>query len=387
MSTLKVGAIKGVSASSDAITVANDGTCTANLTSISGSQLSNRNKVINGAMSISQRNGNSAVQLSASEQYIVDRFKNDTGSSFDMKADASQSTDSPDGFSNSLKLDCDGVSTPSSTQNGNIQTSIEGQDLQDLAFGTSNAKTVTLSFYAKSASQNNGHVYGVQLCAFLNAARNSQTKSFTVTSSWQRFTMTFAATGTVISTAINNDNNIGIQIHFVLAAGSTDLKNYSTWTADNALLGFPGQDNFFDNTSNEIYITGVQLEAGSVATDFEHRSFADEIIRCERYYRRDAANGVVYYRFCLGQCTSSSGTQATVKWPTRMRAAPTFATSGTLRGYTVNTQKVPSSLALLDQNTQGGIVTYTLSGLSAGNCVDLIASNDGNAYIEFIAEL
>ena len=387
MSTLKVGAIKGVSASSDAITVANDGTCTANLTSISGSQLSNRNKVINGAMSISQRNGNSAVQLSASEQYIVDRFKNDTGSSFDMKADASQSTDSPDGFSNSLKLDCDGVSTPSSTQNGNIQTSIEGQDLQDLAFGTSNAKTVTLSFYAKSASQNNGHVYGIQLCAFLNAARNSQTKSFTVTSSWQRFTMTFAATGTVISTAINNDNNIGIQIHFVLAAGSTDLKNYSTWTADNALLGFPGQDNFFDNTSNEIYITGVQLEAGSVATDFEHRSFADEIIRCERYYRRDAANGVVYYRFCLGQCTSSSGTQATVKWPTRMRAAPTFATSGTLRGYTVNTQKVPSSLALLDQNTQGGIVTYTLSGLSAGNCVDLIASNDGNAYIEFIAEL
>ena len=138
---------------------------------------------------------------------------------------------------------------------------------------------------------------------------------------------------------------------------------------------------WFTTNDATFEITGVQLEVGSVATDFEHRSFADEIIRCERYYRRDAADGVVYYRFCLGQCTSSSGTQATVKWPTRMRAAPTFATSGTLRGYTVNTQKVPSSLALLDQNTQGGIVAYTLSGLSAGNCVDLIASNDGNAYI------
>ena len=188
-------ALTGVGASFANSSINTSGIITATAFIPTVGQLSHRNKVINGAMVVSQRNGTSAVQLSASEQYIVDRFKNDTGSSFDMKADASQSTDSPDGFANSLKIDCDGVSTPSGGHNGNIQTSIEGQDVQDFAFGTSNAKPVTLSFYAKSASQNNGHVYGIQLCAFLNAARNSQTKSFTVTSSWQRFTMTFAATG------------------------------------------------------------------------------------------------------------------------------------------------------------------------------------------------
>ena len=283
MSEIKVNSIKGVGATAAAITVNNsDGTCTANITSVNGGQLGNRNKVINGAMTVSQRNGTSAVQLSASEQYIVDRFKNDTGSSFDMKADASQSTDSPDGFSNSLKLACDGVSTPTGGANGLIVTFLEGQDLQDLAFGTSNAKAVTLSFYAKSSSQNNGHVYGVQLGAYLNGSRNSQTKGFTITSSWQRFTMTFVPTGTVTSTPILNNNSFGMMVGFCLGVGPDDLVNYSTWTADTGLKGFTGQNNFFDNTSNEIYITGVQLEVGSVATDFEHRSFGDELAKCQR---------------------------------------------------------------------------------------------------------
>ena len=282
MSTLKVDGIRSNSASSDAITLASDGTCTANITN----NLSNRNKIINGAMTVSQRHGTSSVQLSADEQYFIDRWENDTGSSFDMKCDASQSSDAPEGFANSMKFDCDGVSSVSGGHNGLITTFIEGQDLQDLKFGTSNAKSITLSFYAKSGSQNNGHVYGVFLGAFLNGTRNAQTKGFTVTSSWQRFTMTFAGTGTVTSTGINNNNSKGMQIAFSLAVGPDDEQNYSTWTANSGLLGFTGQDNFFDNTSNELYITGVQLEVGSVATDFEHRSYGDELHRCARYYQK-----------------------------------------------------------------------------------------------------
>ena len=285
MSILRVQKIRHTASDTDVIDIANDGTCRANITN----NLSNRNKIINGAMTISQRHGASSVQLSASEQYIIDRFENDTGSSFDMKADASQSTDAPDGFSNSLKLACDGVSAVSAASNGMITTFLEGQDVQDLAFGTSNAKSVTISFYAKSSSQNNGHVYGVFLGAYLNGTRNSQTKGFTVTSSWQRFTMTFEGTGTATNTAINNDNLKGFQIGFSLAAGSNDQVSYSTWTADSGLKGFTGQDNFFDNTSNEIYITGVQLEVGSVATDFEHRSFAQELALCQRYFYMHAS--------------------------------------------------------------------------------------------------
>ena len=346
MSTLKVGAIRGVSASSDAITVANDGTCTANITSVNGGQLANRNKVINGAMTVSQRHGTSSVQLSASEQYILDRFMNDTGSSFDMKADASQSTDAPDGFSNSLKLACDGVSAVSSGSNGTITTFLEGQDVQDFAYGTSNAKDITLSFYAKSSSQNNGHVYGVFLGAFLNGTRNAQTKGFTITSSWQRFTMTFAGTGTVTSTAVNNNNQRGLQISFSLAAGSDDQVSYSTWTADTGLKGFTGQDNFFDNTSNEIYITGVQLEVGSVATDFEHRSYSDEFQKCLRYYEQMSSAGVSVAYFATGYNESTTEVNYPILFKVYKRAAPTISSTAanTFRSHNTGTSVALSSL-------------------------------------------
>jgi len=306
----------GIEASGIGITCAN----------INGGQIGGRrNKVINGAMTVSQRNGTTAVQLSATEQYIVDRFTNDSASSFDMKADASQSTDSPDGFSNSLKLACDGVSTPSSIQNGAISSYIEGQDLQDLAFGTSNAKPLTLSFYAKSASQNNGHVYGVFLGAYLNGTRNAQTRGFTITSSWQRFIMTFDGTGTVTSTAINNNNNKGMQICFSLAAGSDDQKNYATWTADSGLRGFTGQDNFFDNTSNEIYITGVQLEVGSQATAFEHRSFGEELDLCRRYYYNPAFQCAYATQILFnGSGYDGSTIYHACVLPTPMRTVPTI---------------------------------------------------------------
>ena len=297
-------------------------------------QLSNRNKIINGAMTVSQQYGTSSVQLSATEYYFVDRWKNDSGSSFDMKCDASQSSEAPEGFANSMKFDCDGVSTPTGGHNGLIATFLEGQNLQDLKFGTSNAESITLSFYAKSGSQNNGHVYGVYLGAYLNGTRNSQTKGFTVTSSWQRFTMTFAGTGTAQSTAINNDTNRGMMISFSLASGPDDKKNYSTWTADTNLSGFTGQDNFFDNTSNELYITGVQLEVGTVATPFEHRSFGEELARCQRYfYRHGDLNTTRNYALMgngmIGHNGSTDTGKIEIVAPVRMRQQPTVSVIGT----------------------------------------------------------
>ena len=305
LETLTVSDITDITATADEINLV-DG-------SVSG-PLSHRNMVINGAMQVSQRNGTSSVQLSASEQYIIDRFINDVGSSFDMKADASQSSDAPSGFANSLKLACDGVSTPTGSHNGTIATFIEGQDCQSLAYGTSDAKDVTLSFYAKSSSQNSGHTYGVMLGAFLGGARSTQTKGFTVTSSWQRFEMTFSANGTVLSTAISDDNNKGIQISFSLASGPDDLVNKTTWSSG-GLEGFTGQDNFFDNTSNEFYLTGVQLELGSKATPFEHRSYGDELQKCKRYYVDGQYRGTaVTY--------STIVSPPTVYFPVEMRSSP-----------------------------------------------------------------
>ena len=150
MSTLKVNAIRQTAASSDAVTLATDGTCTASLTAIGGAQLSNRNKVINGEMKISQRHGTSSVALSSTEQYTVDRYKNDIGGGYGCDWTASQSTDAPVGFSNSLKIENDSAVTPGANENGGMATFLEGQDLQDFEFGTASAKPMTVSFYAKA---------------------------------------------------------------------------------------------------------------------------------------------------------------------------------------------------------------------------------------------
>jgi len=393
MSTLKVGAIRGVSASSDAITVANDGTCTANVTSLSGGQLSNRNKVINGAMTVSQRHGTSAVQLSATEQYIVDRFKNDTGSSFDMKADASQSTDHPDGFSNSLKLVCDGVSSPGTNGNGGIATFIEGQDVQDFGFGSSNAKAITLSFYAKSAAQNANHTYSVMVGYSKDGtgARVKQLKSFTVTASWQRFIMTFQPTGVAQSAGITNSNAYGIQIFFSLAAGSSDLvSEITTWTEEGALVGVTGQDNFFDASGNELYITGVQLEVGSVATDFEHRSYCDEINKCKRYYTFFPAG------YIGGGRGGSGGSLLLYNYylTTPMRAAPSFepssgwSSSNGIRAYKYNGQSDSTSTPTLATNgfiANANILYMSMAGHSIDD--DRVASFTHNNTLGINAEL
>ena len=344
----------------------------------------NRNLIINGAMKISQRNHTNSVQLAASEQYLTDRFFNDIGSSFDMKADAEQSTDAPSGFSNSLKLSCDGVSSLSSSSNGGITQHIEGFNCQPLAFGTSDAKPVTLSFYAKSSSQNNGHTYGVMLGAFLNGTRTIQTRGFTVTSSWQRFTMTFEPNSLVTSTGINHSNDKGIQVFFSLAAGSSDVKNYSVWTSDVQLSGFTGQDNFFDNTSNEFFLTGVQLEVGQNATSFEHRSFGEEILKCQRYYIKSNGYETVPGSASIGggvfnrhNGSISNRPDLGVRFPVTMRTTPTM-TFYSFNGTVDNISKLGTGTA----HSSNQAISSTLNrgqtgfgGFTLGAAVD-----DGAGY-------
>ena len=351
-----------------------------------------RNLIINGAMKIDQRNSTNSVQLSATEQFLTDRFFNDVGTSFDMKADAVQSTDAPSGFSNSLKLSCDGVSTPTSNQNGGITQHIEGFNCQSTAFGTSDAKPLTLSFYAKSSSQNNGHIYGVMLGAFLNGTRNAQTRGFTVTSSWQRFSMTFEPNSLVTSTGINHNNSQGIQVFFSLAGGSNDLKNYSVWTNDQSLLGFTGQDNFFDNTSNEFFLTGVQLEVGKNATSFEHLSFGEEILKCQRYYCKSNGYGTVPGSASIGggvfnrhNGSISNRLDLGVRFPVTMRTTPTM-TFYSFNGTVDNISKLGtgtshvSNQAISSTHNRG---QNGFGGFTLGSAVDDSAGYHYEADAEF----
>ena len=258
MSTLKVDAIRHNSATSDAITTHSDGTASAKIIDVGGGQLSNRNRVINGGMLINQR---ASSYTATQEEYTLDRFHHRTGSGFTFDTTTTQDTSAPDGFTKSLKITPDSTQTPTGSHNGIIAQLIEADNLIGFASGTSSAKSFALSFYAKSASQNNNHQYSVQL-----SKKNSggayyyQNRSFTVTSSWQRFTFVFSAD---TSNNIITGNGEGLRILWHLAAGPDDIASAVTsWTSGDVNAAVTGQSNFMDNTSNEFYLTGVQLEVG-----------------------------------------------------------------------------------------------------------------------------
>jgi len=353
MSQLKVNTIRHTGASSDAVTLASDGTCTASLTAIGGAQLSNRNKVINGGMIISQRHGTSSVALSSTEQYTVDRYKNDIGGGYACDWTASQSTDAPVGFKNSLKIENDSAVTPGTNENGGMTTFLEGQDLQDFAFGTASAKPMTVSFYAKAGGSAAG-TYCLKV-SYLDSSgnRKAQTRGFTITTSWQRFSFTLAANGTSTSTGIRNTNGQGLQLYWHLTCGTGDqIGEVTTWGGGTGGLdGLTGQSNFSADASNEFYLTGVQVEVGDVLTSFEHRSYGDELQRCMRYYYQETYTAnyhLIRYSFVC----SSSQQAVNFDLPVSMRTDPTVTNNG-VGNFRVNTYGVGGS----SDETCNGITT------------------------------
>jgi len=327
MSEIKVNSIKGVGASTAAITVNNtDGTCTANVTN----NLSNRNKVINGSMVCSQR-GATFSPDNTEQPYTLDRFQHVATGGADGDCTVTQSTDTPNEFKNSYKVTPDATNTPTGGGNVVIRHKIEGQNLQDFAYGTSSAKSLSVSFYAKTGTENSGDQY--TLCMFYfrsDGTGKTVTVAFSPTSTWQRFSFTFAG-DTDASYGIRNDNLEGLSIMWVLASGPNDIMAAkSTWEADGAYFrAVTGQNNFMDNTNNEFYLTGVQLEVGSVATDFEHRSFAQELALCQRYFYMHASGAFPLSntdRCPIGHgygYTSTDG-YVFVTYPVQMRTNPSL---------------------------------------------------------------
>jgi len=273
--------------------------------------LSNRNLIINGAMQVAQRGTSFAV--TTSETYTIDRFQTGHGGSFNLNSTITQSSTAPAGFTSSLKVDVTSTSTPTATQNGLVQHKVEAQNLQHLQYGTSGAQTCTLTFWVRS---NKTGTYCLQILQ--QDASQYQLHEYSISSAdtWEQKTITIVGN---TATAINNDNGKGFDIRWHLACGSDDyVAASSTWTGSTeGFLATSNQVNLFDSTSNEWYLAGVQLEVGSVATPFEHRSYGDELARCQRYY--------LQIRTFL-----SSTTNFTALWPSTMRADPAVTSSGTI---------------------------------------------------------
>ena len=245
-------------------------------------QFGNRNVVINGAMNVAQR-ATSATGLGASDGYFtVDRYKLFFGGSTAGRLTMTQDSSAPNGFANSMKLDCTTADTTvASGEYLFIRQSIEGQDLQRFAKGTSDAKEFTVSFYVKG---NASATYVVELEDTDNDRVCS--KTFNVTTNWTRVILTFPADTTG---AFADDNGGSLNINIWLHAGSTfssGTLNSSSFAARTNANRAVGISSFFDSTDRTFFLTGVQLEVGDTATDFEHRTFGDELARCQRYFQR-----------------------------------------------------------------------------------------------------
>ena len=251
--------------------------------------LGRRNIVINGAMEIAQR-GTSATGKGASSFFQLDRFRqNHNGNSagrYTVTRDGSSGS-VHDGFTKSLKLACTTADTSiGATERFFIEYPFEGRDLQQFRKGSSDAKDFVVSFYAK-ANGNFTYVVGF----YDNDNNRTVSRTFSVTSSWQRFTINFGAD---TSGAFDNDNALSLQLRFYLHAGSnyTSASLQTSWNAvNNAATAGGMTSSFYSSTSNTFFLTGVQLEVGdkgdgtSTATPFEHRSFYEEHTLCSRYYR------------------------------------------------------------------------------------------------------
>ncbi len=287
-----------------------DGSSLTNLST----PLGNRNMVINGASMVSQRRGTSTFTLNqaSSPNYIIDRYKCWAvgGGSLTIQ----QSSDAPAGFQNSLMLTVGTTDTDALSQNGPyyiFQHRIEGYDTRRLNMGQSNAQSSTLSFWVKSDVVG---TYGVMLN---NGSQNRcYTREFSVSvaDTWEYKTVTYP--GDTTGTWLHNQND-GVQLNWCLASGANYQGTANQWNTawrDHT----SNQVNFMATSGNKIRFTGIQLEKGTTATEFEHRTYQEELARCQRFYQDIPANSSVYVPM------NGSYARINVIFPTTMRAVPSI---------------------------------------------------------------
>lgn len=391
MSTLRVNAIQNTSTTDGGISINNSGHVTVDGVAMpSAGPLSNRNLIINGAMQVAQRGTSVATSDGTNEGYqTVDRFSWNFANSAGGAATVSQSTTVPDGqgFSNSFKIDVTTAHTPTTTQHTYIRYYAEAQDIRNSGWNyTDSTSNITLSFWARSTKA------GTYCLWFrLNDSSPEQYYSheYSLTANtWEKITVTLPG---VSGAAINNDNGIGFSIYWILNVGpDRDGATAGSWYTTTGVVATDNQVNFFDSTDNDFYLTGVQLEVGSVATPFEHRSYGDELARCQRYYWNvffgdDSSDNTI------GQGTNWNGTASFYDLypPVAMRTTPSLEASNTASYYIAYESGGSTNVSTitLDNSSTPNVfeIRANVSG-SAGNALILRRQNAA-AILRFSAEL
>ena len=254
-------------------------TTAAELASYASSFPSFRNRIINGDMRIDQRNAGGSITLNSTVQYTVDRIPTYKGTSSAIIT-AQQSTTAPAKFVNSVIFTVSTGATPSIGDINGFWQVIEGSNVADLGWGTANAQTVTLSFWVRSS------VTGTYSVSFTNSSSNRfyvATYSISSANTWEKKTITVAG-DTDISATWATDNTGGIQIVWDLGYGTDFNGTAGSWSAS-TIRRTSDSVQWCATTGATFYITGVQLEEGTVATPFEHRPYGIELALCQRYYQ------------------------------------------------------------------------------------------------------
>lgn len=345
------------------------------------------NLIINGGMTISQR-GSTFADL-GNGYYGIDRFI--IYHSDDGAVTVSQDTTVPagEGFKNSMKFDVTTADTSlGSSQYYQFSQKIEGQNMAHLEWGTSNAKSVTLSFWIRSNLTGTYNVYFLN-----NAANRYYPVNFTIDSAntWEKKTITVAGdtTGTWLTT-----NGVGMYVVWNLALSSNYLTGTNaTWGTNDSGVSGTTQANFLSSTSNELYITGVQLEVGEQATPFQHEDIGATLKKCQRYFYSFDLQSLQAHPM-WAYAANSLSTRLT--FPTTMRAQPNGSITGT---YGNNSQdwslynnggwKTISSINTSELNTNSIRINCSVSsGVSATDAAGLYHLGiDGGGTLTADAEL
>ena len=346
-------------------------------------QYGNRNLIINGAMKVAQR-GTSSTGLGASAGYFtVDRY-NSAFSGTAGRLTMTQDSSAPSGFANSVKLDVTTADTSVAAGEYFIfQQRIEGQNLQQFAKGTSDAKPFAVSFYVKG---NASATYVAELYDSDNSRHIN--KTFSVTTDWTRVELFFSADTTG---AFNDDNASSLELNIWLHAGTnfTSGSLQTTWGTTSQTSRAVGISSIFDSTDRTFFITGVQLEVGDTATDFEHRTFDDELRRCKRYFESKSFTTFVEIGYSNGTTSAHCILPYLEKRVAPTVTLPTAGQSTNELSFRTPTGANPSTTgsntAYDLTTTQGRIQGASYAGLTAGGVSSLYLN--GTASITFDAEL
>ena len=322
-----------------------------------------RNRIINGAMVIDQRNaGVSVATSSGTSVYTVDRWAAiySQTSKFTIQQ---LTTTPPTGYTNYLGITSSSAYTVGASEQFNIFQAIEGYNIADLGWGTANAKTVTLSFWVQSSLTG---IFGGVLSNNGKARTYPFTYTISSANTWTPISLTIAGD---TSGTWNTTNSVGMYVVFGLGVGATVSATAGSWNGAGSIFGATGATSVVGTNGATFYITGVQLEVGTNATSFDYRPYTTELQLCQRYLPAINSTGT-NSQICMSYAYSTTNAQCVFPFPVTPRTAPTGITSTAASGFTWqgNTNSNSTSVGFNGaSNVAGTFVLSGMSGLTVGS--------------------